>query len=118
MEARELRIGNYIKIHNTITKVEGLSTWDNIIQNSDFAERELKEFQPIPLTEEWLLKFGFKKELDSFYRIKNSYLLEVLFHDKGFTITTQSVCLNHINYLHQLQNLYFALTGAELTLNK
>lgn len=85
--------------------------------------------QPIPLTSEWLGKFGF---------VNHGYYL--LFWDKdgiqivGMDIKTNngycwnwnsSVDLNpkqhkqiDILYVHQLQNLYFALTGKELTIKQ
>ena len=114
MKANELRIGNLIEINAPIM--------DKIIVVDVYHISELKKnkdfFQPIPLTEEWLLKFGFNKQIDGFFRKNNSFMIEVLFHDEGFCVTNQGVILNHILYLHQLQNLYFALTGTELTLNK
>ena len=91
MILNELRIGNFIKISNTITKVEGFSEWDNIVQSSNFAERKINEFEPIPITEELLIKFGFNEYVNT-----NIY---------------------PIKYVHQLQNLYFALIGEELIIN-
>jgi hypothetical protein len=65
-------------------------------------------FEPIPLTEEWLLKFGFKKS--SWGWIKNGVNIQ-----KGFTLAFSSNKNSiEIKHLHQLQNLYFALTGQEL----
>jgi len=106
----ELRIGNLINYGKAYQ-----NRYENPLVIFATDLEDTSDYEPILITEEWLLKFGFSKELDSFYRIKNSYLVEVLFHDKGITISTQSVCLNHIIYLHQLQNLYFSLTGCELT---
>jgi hypothetical protein len=91
----------------------------------DFNFRE-DFFIPIPLTEEWLLKFGFKKDLDGSF----VFGLLSMFKDKRlkqnvyiYTESTQSlsdgqwVVINDLKlqYVHQLQNLYFALTGEELT---
>ena len=123
MKANELRIGNYIN-YRIVDKLDERQEWDeaSIIdgQDLDYLEKNPndKDFQPIPLTEEWLLKFGFEKDLDGFYRKKASYLIEVLFHDNGIIVTNQSVSLKHIEYIHQLQNLYFALTGEELTIKE
>jgi hypothetical protein len=123
MDARELRIGNCIKIGNIVTLVEGVSTWDNLIQNSNFAERHITEFEPIPLTEEWLLKFGFNKISDS-YGINisiSSYILTtvaLLYSIDIFKKTNVYYGLIEIKHVHQLQNLYFALTGEELTIKE
>ena len=131
LQNNEIRIGNYIKFHNIITKVEGFSIWDNLIQSDNFAERELKDFEPIPLTEDWLLKFGFKKSI-----VKEPWFeknkIEVFKYSKGdfFLLgrnnTAYGIGLHDIwdgmeinlQYVHQLQNLYFALTGTELTIKE
>jgi len=76
----------------------------------------ISAIEPIPLTEEWLLRFGFEKELDGFYRKNKSGIIEFCFYDNGILATTQSVCLSHFKYVHQLQNLYFSLTNNELTI--
>jgi hypothetical protein len=122
LQANELRIGNrveYILDEGKLNREEYY--WHlNIINAEDIlwlSKNYDTNYRPIPLTEKWLLKFGFKKESDSFYRKKESNLIEVLFHDNGIMVTNQSVSLNHIQYIHQLQNLYFALTGFELTIN-
>jgi hypothetical protein len=115
LQNNELRIGNYIKFHNTITKVEGFSIWDNVIQSDNFSERQLKDFDPIPLTEEWLLKFGFKKGVFGFFEPKKRLLIE----QGGSPIVYDNKLLNtKIKHVHQLQNLYFALTGTELTIKE
>ena len=78
-------------------------------------------FEPIPLTEEWLLKFGFNKTNESkdveWYKLNN---FEVSTYNEGEVVyfVYQHLVLRHIMNVHQLQNLYFALTGTELTLIK
>jgi hypothetical protein len=124
MKANELRIGNYV--YDTLGKV-----------NTYIVKEPHNQVKPIPLTEEWLLKFGFKKYpdiRDTFQQVYyDSYQLEI----DRFTIISFSIQQNnknlikcnydrgyrsednkknyYIKYLHQLQNLYFALTGEELT---
>jgi len=127
MESNELRIGNYIKHteSNRVGAVTGLQ--ENIIDCTNGFDGSLYS-EPIPLTEEWLLKFGFEKKTEllgfgsvesTFYELNNDriYLLR-----KGFeyerTPTLKSnerfnLCKVY-NYVHQLQNLYFALKGEEL----
>src|SRR5690606_25906266 len=77
--------------------------------------RELTENhspKPIPLTEEWFLKLGFqfvggwvngKVLLDSLLYVRDKRTEYVFEYGEGSRITIQHV--------HQLQNLYFALTG-------
>ena len=119
MEIRELRIGNYIEYNGEIIKLDG-SLLCCYIQNE--LEFPLK---PIPLTEEILLKFGFeKREHKSFFKGKELIYFTFTSNKYGFliwnTIQNQWWVLGKISisqpiYVHQLQNLYFALTGEELT---
>lgn len=68
-------------------------------------------FEPIQLTDEWLLKFGFEKDGTWFTKSGFGISIDNLkWQMKGY-IATFDKCL----YVHQLQNLYFALTGKELT---
>lgn len=75
----------------------------------------------IPLTEEWLVKMGFEKRVDGDdFNIWHWYELQIL-PDIAFVQGNLDVfILDHDNirvqFVHQLQNLYFALTGEELKL--
>ena len=85
-----------------------------------YLHNPLGEFKPIPLTEEWLLKFGFE-EVDK-ERAKSQASWKIMAKDKfEIEYSTESWFLNNykgnhqsIAYIHQLQNLYFALTNTEL----
>lgn len=115
MEIKELRIGNYISpLGIGITKVEGFCIWDNLIQSSNFAERDIEDFEPIPLTEDWLLKFGLKKIEEYCFELDD---IHVNTKRELMWITTKckiELEFNIPNYIHELQNLYFALTRKEL----
>ena len=112
MNPRELRIGNWYDHNGDYRQVT-----PNTIEEVWEAERVW--CRPIPITEEWLLKFGFKQwgSYKHLWKLKGVH---------GFTITTvrgafdlNEYCfyrVNSIEYVHQLQNLYFALTGNELEL--
>jgi hypothetical protein len=111
MKASELRIGNFVKYLTLNGNSEILA---NGIYLFELGELELHE---IPLTEEWLLKFGGIHETGGMYffgnvgilhyRRENEFSLMNYNYKKGQIYTT-------IKYVHQLQNLYFALTGKEL----
>ena len=127
MESKDLRIGNIIEYDNNGTSitVKGLSN-RNVYYNSD-CYSDYKSMNGIPLTEEWLLKFGFVKQI-GFYKFiggkfKNS--LEVAHNDldkwycyyRNFNkgeVDDFVLLRNDLKHVHQLQNLYFALTGQEL----
>lgn len=139
MKSTELRIGNIIKIKNPILKdlidegfqkiytdrttviYVGYDYLGVIIDNSE-VEIMLQDVEPIPLTEEWLLKFGFEKKPmygkhNRYFFIKNK--LYYCQHDfYSFVYSNNSLEIKEPKYVHQLQNLYFALTGEELTLKQ
>lgn len=84
---------------------------------------DLNYCNPIPITEEILLKCGFKKHifLNSFgvkengYRIFSFTIRKSEWNDEYFLMYDWVGGNIEIKYIHQLQNLYFALTGEELT---
>jgi hypothetical protein len=109
MTANELRIGNYVMYAGDAEKVNC-----RIIEMFFNDKIELKA---IDLTEEWLLKFGFKKDLgnDLFFDVNsNSFLI---FQNNRIELLDEenNKCICFCKSVHQLQNLYFALTGEELT---
>ena len=107
MNANELRIGSYYNFEGRPIKLDG-SFLAVYLQNKISLCLE-----PIKLTEQWLLDFGYTQK-ESFYRINSSRFVEVIIHDGGIDVCNHSVCLSHIKHVHQLQNLYFSLTGIEL----
>ena len=116
MEAKELRIGNWVtkKINSGIglQHVHPIG-WQDIVRV--YEGSELFEYEPIPLTEEWLLKAGAKKDNEYFEinRFDISYMPideKWLFTDFNFGYFYAT-----IKYVHELQNLVFALDKTELT---
>jgi hypothetical protein len=110
MNANELRIGNLINCNGK-----------EIILTLELMQLEsqghIVKFKPIPLTEEWLLRFGFEKSRLGYFTIfcGSNVMSVYCFEDfSRVQIVTQTV--STINHVHQLQNIYFALTGEELTL--
>lgn len=121
MTATELRIGNYVdtgEFHLPMYR-------GNYMMKADWFKYSDK-FKPIPLTEEWLLKFGFTITHYAYLRF-HIYLLETEIYLRpslkywywGFVNDDNDCEINdcyELKYVHQLQNLYFALTQKELTL--
>lgn len=138
MNARELRIGNYVsytpRSGGGLDKPISFACVTCIGEESQFIPLQLwlkgRDFEvslhdfvgvePIPLTEELLLKCGFRQALFDEFVIDNSPVT--------FTIGKNHngvFCADfgygrgalHCERLHQLQNLIFALTGEELQIN-
>jgi hypothetical protein len=123
IKANELRIGNLIQ-----TKYEGIVQVINInSEKFDYVDirkqtyngigrYDIKSCTPIPLTEEWLIKFGFKKPAHSW----NGDIFHLTEWDEfplNWAVAMDkngAILVLKLKYVHQLQNLYFALTGKEL----
>ena len=106
MEANEVRLGNRLILS------DGSNEFPITVEPHDFQQMLDGDrlYEPIPLTPEILEKCGLNSPL------------AVLSHNRDFVITGteydyNGVYIGKIEYLHQLQNLYFALTGQELTVN-
>lgn len=82
----------------------------------------LSEIEPIPITEEWLDKLGFrgKKVYDAIFewRIGDSLKEHCIQTDGEAFVWTHYKDGIDIKFVHQLQNLYYALTGEELTISE
>ena len=127
MKANELRLGNLVTATLT-NEIYEIGIWAlRVIEDGNYQnsyDTETKVYKAIPLTEEWLLKFGFKKQLDkSFAKNDFSIFLDKRFKTNLFLQENQedfkwfSYELK-VEYIHQLQNLYFALTGEELKIKE
>ena len=125
MNASELRIGNLVDFRGQIETVyqirySGVDFFRGTTKKGIVIQSYVwEEVKPITLTEEWLLKFGFEfgmkfqdfvKGQYKFTELKNKNLYGEFSEEGIFYFSTKT----KIKYVHQLQNLYFALTGEEL----
>ena len=122
MEAKELRIDNYVYIKGIVDVITGIG--DNDFCSEKYGHGlDNKQVEPIPLTEEWLLKFGFKITAEdsdkTLYRMDKKNFI-IVSHEWGCDFHYGVSGNDWIKpyFVHSLQNLYFALTGEELTLNQ
>ena len=117
MKANELRIGNWVRWNyeerseGNVYPVEYGYELDDIKNNPNIVK-------PIPLTEEWLIKFGYFTQNGAWgtiavkeYHKKNTHQLDLFgnawVHDReGYRVD--------LDYVHQLQNLFYYLCGEEL----
>ena len=136
MKASELRIGNLLEFSNNITPSEIITVGRRFFSSASI-EREDGDFditpyyKPIPITIEWLELFGFTP--DSHKLVYDHPSPEVpedehkdlgknfpaFFFNKRPEVNSWMDCHTRVTvtYVHQLQNLYHALTGEELKYN-
>lgn len=137
IQANELRIGNKVNLIaldqiieiESVNRVEGLSGLFTWINEEEEYEDSLTAIDPIPLTPEILSKCGFVQHAEikhlfflNEFRVNTSMGWVTLLRkcDKAGEsqreacgspfITDRIKCAS----LHQLQNLFYALTGKEL----
>ena len=114
MEAKDLRIGNLVYDFTDHCNINILA--------EDLTD--VSNFKPIPLTEEWLIKLNFEKHYHLDDQPEQGYYFTLEF----FNNTYEDLCLisnedltvelfpfsQVYNYVHEVQNLYHAITGKEL----
>lgn len=122
MKAIELRIGNLVEYKITDDLDERIEWWELSTIDSDDLKiiQDDCDYRPIPLTEEWLLKFGFKYNNPTYEWYDKSAVLFIQVNYLGFDLIAKfhNQVIREIKYVHELQNLYFALTGKELKIKE
>lgn len=137
LKCTDLRIGNYVNYENRPFEVIEISPISLVVRKKigdifEMQHRALDVAQPIELTEEVLLKIGFKKNKYDWLKYfpdreneisilmtENYTIIEYvnLFHcPEDVTEVNYGSTLEFPRriYLHQLQNAYYLLTNEEL----
>lgn len=124
IQANELRIGNWVHWYETC-KVTAIDTnggnYISIVTNrgEHRIEIDIERFKPIPLTPEILEKAGFVIDYSwQIPKVQKDNFVMYIDNSDGFTLSANFGHIQQldveIKYLHQLQNLYYCLTGKEL----
>lgn len=119
MKIEELRIGNAILMNGKILFMD-VRLFHAVIHGFHGYDPE-----PVPITEEWLVKAGFNN--NRFGGFEKEHVLSNGCKIKyrvgmgsipalGYSVYEGGNTISYGNmiYVHQLQNLYFALTGKEI----
>lgn len=124
----ELRIGNTVSVDGLFITVESINSEginifvddDVLIEYASFGDDDY-HVKPISLTEEWLIKFDFGYKSKSSCTEWSIGLFSLTTdHEDEYGDPTDGYDKfyysfeKEVKYVHQLQNLYFALTGEEL----
>jgi hypothetical protein len=136
MKPTDIRINNWVLYDGLPNKILSIifpqptddrfdSEWVVEINPPDSFNVLLSELEPVPLTEEWMERLGFEEYID-FGRKTDVYDKIPLcgfsynLYSKKVTIMHKGNGISHllnieIKYVHQLQQLFHALTQQELT---
>lgn len=100
MDRKIFREGNFITINGCIEKV-------TITMLHEGAN---EYFKPIQISKQWIDDFGLDQKW---------FIRPLMFHkiSNGYNIISNGVLITTIEYVHQLQNLFFAIKHYELELN-
>lgn len=138
VKANELRVGNLFHpiskangIHLPATaiimsvvelcafEVRAVLHNENPAQVEEWPSFRYHELSPIPLTPELLERAGFKKDRFGWVHIEHDRFSLYQKRDNPILAAwREHICGRPIQYLHQLQNLFFALCGQELELKE
>jgi len=146
IKANELRIGNLLQCRMRLDgpmvtiKLTGVNDsyggWISWTAEgccpAPFVALSNHGYEGIPLTEEWLVKLGFEKADEEYAPGEGWYEIQAVRHNLQIALldTHNLVAIRDehdttvlfrkiliAQYVHQLQNLYFALTGEELRMS-
>ncbi len=121
----ELRIGNYVSVkttddtYNVVNEIaDGRSNrgWyirlENVNHGVWFEHQGSFLVNGIEINTDWLVKFGFDSKGSGIW-FKDLFEIHIMDNGKIYLRGWQNgIC--QVEYLHQLQNIYFSLTGYEL----
>ena len=116
MKAKELRIGNLVNVSviDQNVSVSAISKDTIRVNDNILAILKYDQIEPIVLTEKWMQKLGFKySKMYGWFENKDTFIKI----SKEFNLYfSYPRTYKELTFVHELQNLYFALTGKELTL--
>jgi hypothetical protein len=128
IDPKELRIGNWLQGKPFNAPRMGISSnGETQITGEGIAAIERRlitnySYSPIPLTPEWLERLGFEKDRHGkrgyWWHCKFDYPLvqvgKFAFGIYDYENPSTVMFIGHLEHVHSLQNLFFALTGEEL----
>ena len=118
MNAKEFRLGNWITYKDVKYQIFGLNKELPFVDSEEFmcGVIDFNNIKPIKITDDILAKLGFIAMLDY------SYSHEIIggwfeMSKHNLTLNMNGSNLKSVQYVHELQNLIYALTGSELSLS-
>lgn len=122
MDCKKLRIGNIIKHKELGDEVEVGGIASEVFFTNNMVYFDLFEFEGSPLNEDYLTLFGFEILWCSYVSYFDNYRAKMFIKraERKFEIRIKrnntTMWISTIEYVHQLQNIWFYLTNTELTI--
>lgn len=122
IKENDLRLNNLVKWNDTVQKITAIAFGNCLLDKHPTADYPVKliEIEPVQLTEKILLSCGFKERKSVF----GYWIYEIKFQHTVFSVEEVDLGLcyfyignTHVSQtknVHELQNLYFSITGEEL----
>jgi hypothetical protein len=118
LKANELRLYNLVECFGSIDYVKCVNEQRvGHISLGQFSSIEFDLINPIPLTEDWLLKFGFGNHRDDFVYKGLRFSRHEDSNDPCIKIACGGLWIG-LDYVHELQNLVQVLLNEELTIKE
>jgi len=120
LSSKDFRIGNLIAYKSEIVEISSLHSDDTFrIKRGESTEGcfKISNAEPVQITREWLFRFGFEyTEINDSYQIDSDLGFSIWGRIRhGFNVSVNSDQIGvEAKHVHELQNMYFALTGEEL----
>ena len=122
IKENDLRLNNLVKWNGLVQKITAIAFGNCLLDKHPTADYpvELIDIDSVPLNEKILLNCGFKKRKSVF----GYWIYEIMFRHNVLSVdeVDSGLCYFYIGnthiaqtrYVHELQNLYFSITGEEL----
>lgn len=115
VDVKQLRIGSHISINGERVEVESLQGGDivgYITPDNDWFATESWRFEPIPITPELLAELGFQYRDNTYWErwFLGGFDIERKEGSSYFDYNSEI----RLEYLHELEDLYYLIYGVEL----
>lgn len=120
IKVNELRPGNYVLHNDELMQIESYCNGKVNVYAGYYGDAphihgiDCGNINLIPLTPEWMERCGFKEGTNYLFGKQLKLGIHSDYTYIGTLTSTSAAYVAPTQYVHQLQNLYFALTGDEL----
>jgi hypothetical protein len=116
---KDFRCGNFVEYDGFVFQIDTISASYPTLNTIKYGIGvvDWSNIKSIPITEEWLLKMGFVKDIQLGYRfdkIHNDFIVITYDLDDNCIRISDTWEFGKRIYVHEIQNLFYALTKEEI----